>query len=145
MAISGQLVGRVKIRGYNYAILHWAMHWVVAGFLYFAVQPDLTLNMWKALPIVLGTIVIDLDHFSLWRKEGIRGYLKLRSIEEFGKPRRYPMHNFFFIIGSLGGSMLLMIRDFFPFGLFSAAVALHLLWDFAEDILIFGMGYGHWI
>ena len=145
MAIIGLRITRFKISGYKYAMMHTVMHIVLAGLLYFAVQPDLEVNMSKLIPIVLGTAIIDADHVPLWRERGIRGYLKLRSMEEFGKPRRYMMHNFFFLIGSLGGSMLLMIRDFFPVGLFCAALALHLLWDFVEDILIFDMGYGHWI
>lgn len=145
MAISGLRVTRFKISGKRYAALHSAMHLVLAGLLYFAVQPDLSLDMEKLATIALGTMIVDLDHMPLWRERGIRGYLKLRSMEEFGKPRRYALHNFFFLIGSLGGSLLIMISDFFLLGLFSASFALHLIWDFSEDIMIFDMGYGHWI
>ena len=145
MAIHKSVVRRFNISGYNYALLHVAMHLVLAGFLYFAVQPDLSINFPKLVPIVLGLALVDLDHIPLWVERGIRGYLKLRSMEEFGKPRRYFMHNFFFIIGSFGGSLLVMLHDFYPIGLFFLSMALHLLWDFFEDIIIFGMGYRHWI
>jgi hypothetical protein len=145
MAISRFRVTRFKISGYKYAMMHSAMHVVLAALLYFAVQPDLEVNMTKVLPILMGMVIVDFDHIPIWRERGIRGYLKLRSMEEFGKPRRYAMHNFFFLIGSLGGSLLLMLSDFFPIGLFSASLAVHLLWDFLEDMLIFDMGYGHWI
>ncbi len=145
MTIRKVVVNRFNVSGYTYAMMHSAMHIAIAGLLYFAVQPDLSINMIKLLPIVLGTGVVDLDHIPLWRERGIRGYLKLRSMEEFGKPRRYAMHNFFFILGSAGGTSLLIINDFFVVGLFSAALLLHLLWDFLEDIFVFGMGYRHWI
>jgi|GEM_PF-5638765 len=145
MTTSKLIVERFKITGYNYALLHIAMHLVLAGLLYFAFQPDLSFNFEKFLAIAIGTVLVDLDHMSLWVERGVRGYLRLRSVEEFGKPRRYIMHNFFFIIGSVGGSMLIILKDFFLVGLFSAALALHLLWDFFEDIVIFDMGYRHWI
>lgn len=145
MAIARLRTRRVKISGYRYAMMHSAMHVVLAGLLYFAVQPDLIFKMEKFVPVLLGTVLVDFDHIPIWRERGIRGYLKLRSMDEFGKPRRYKLHNFFLVIGSLGGSLLMMFDSFFYIGLFFASLAVHLLWDFLEDILIFDMGYGHWI
>lgn len=145
MSIARLRTRRVKISGYRYAIIHSAMHVVLAGLLYFAVQPDLITNLPKMLPILVGMVIVDLDHIPIWRERGIRGYLKLRSMEEFGKPRRYALHNFFTMVASLAGSLLMLFSEFFTIGLFFASLAVHLLWDFLEDILIFDMGYGHWI
>lgn len=145
MAIRKHIVNRFNISGNAYALLHSAMHVVLASLLYFVVQPDLLINMEKLVPIFIGMVIVDLDHIPLWRERGIRGYLKLRSMEEFGKPRRYMMHNFFLIVGSIGGSFLLILSEFFSIGLFSASLLIHLLWDLFEDITIFDMGYRHWI
>ena len=131
--------------GYSYALLHTAMHGVLMGILYLIVQPDLSIDLYKIGLIIFGTILIDLDHVPLWLEKGLKGYLELRSVEEFGKPRRYFAHNFFVIIASLGGSLFMLLSDFFPLGLISAAIAVHLLWDLLEDLIVFDMGYGHWI
>ena len=145
MAIRKKIIDRFDVSGNTYAVLHAAMHLVAAGLLYLIFQPNLSINLTKLIPIALGTVVVDLDHIPLWIEKGLRGYLKLRSMEEFGKPRRYAIHNFFFLIGSLGGCLFLMLPETIPLGLFSAAFAIHLIWDFLEDIVIFDMGYGHWI
>lgn len=135
----------MKIIGYNYALIHIAVHILIAGLLYFAVQPDLSIDYTKFAIIALGTAVVDLDHVALWKERGIKGYLELRSIEEFGKARKYKFHNLMVLFGTFGGSLLVLVYDYFLIGLFFVAVAVHLLWDFFEDIVIFKMGYGHWI
>jgi len=135
----------MKTIGYNYAIVHVAVHLLIAGLLYFAVQPDLELNYTKFAIIALGTAVVDLDHVPLWKERGIKGYLELRSIEEYGKPRKYKFHNLMVLFGTFGGSLLILVNVYFLIGLFFAAAALHLLWDLLEDLMIFKMGYGHWI
>lgn len=140
----------MKIIGYNYALVHIAVHLLVAGLLYFAVQPDLSLdfaklNFTKLAIIGAGTAVVDLDHLLLWKEKGISGYLYLRTILEFGKPRKYKAHNLMVLFGAFGGSLLILVYDYFLIGLFFVAVMLHLLWDFLEDIVIFKMGYRHWI
>jgi hypothetical protein len=135
----------MKVMGYNYAAIHVMVHIVVALLLYVAVQPDLSLNMLKLAIIAAGTAVVDLDHVFLWKERGIRGYLKLRSVEEYGKPRRYKFHNFMVICGLFGGSLLIVVNDYYLIGLFFAAALLHTLWDLIEDLVIFRMGYGHWI
>lgn len=135
----------MKIIGYNYALIHIAAHLLAAGLLYFAVQPDLSINLAKFALIALGTAVVDLDHIFLWKDLGLKGYLKLRSIEEFGKPRKYKFHNLMVIFGAFGGSLLILVYEYFFIGLFFVAMSLHLLWDFFEDIIVFKMGYRHWI
>lgn len=130
---------------YNYAITHIAVHMLIAVVIYFTVQLELTLDYVKLLLIGLGTAVVDLDHLMLWREKGMTGYLYLRTVLEFGKPRKYGFHNFMILFGTFGGSLLILVYDYFYIGLFFAAAALHLLWDLAEDLLIFKMGYRHWI
>ena len=136
---------KLRIIGYNYAAIHVFIHLIFAGLLYYAVQPDLATNYVKLALIVIGTAAVDVDHIPLWRDKGLKGYLEMRSIEEFGKPRKYGLHNLTILVISLGGSILIIIGDYFFIGLLSSAVALHLLWDFIEDVLFFKMGYKHWL
>lgn len=135
----------MKIIGYNYAAIHVIVHLVVAFLLYLCVQPDLSLDVMTLIAIAFGTAVVDLDHVFLWKDIGIRDYLKLRSVEEYGKPRRYKFHNFMVMCGLFGGSLLVLVNDYYLIGLVFVAALLHMLWDFIEDIAVFRMGYGHWI
>ena len=135
----------MKIIGYNYAIIHTMVHLFLAGLLYYAVQPDLSLDYVKIAVIAIGTAIPDSDHIPLWFERGVKGYLELRSIEEFGKPRKYALHNLMLVFLLIGASSLIVVKDYFLIGLFSTATVLHLLWDFAEDVFIFKMGYRHWI
>ena len=135
----------MKIIGYNYAVIHTAVHLLFAGILYYSVQPDLALDYAKLAAVALGTAVVDLDHMSLWLEKGFKGYLELRSIEEFGKPRKYAFHTLMLVFLLIGASSLVVVRDYFFIGLFASAAVLHLAWDFAEDVFIFKMGYRHWI
>lgn len=136
---------KLRIMGYNYALVHVAVHVVLAAALYFAVQPDLALDAGKAAAVALGTAALDFDHVPLWMDVGIGGYLKLRTIEEYGKPRKYKLHNLMVLFVALGGSLLVAVSEYFLIGLFSAAVVLHIAWDLAEDVVVFKMGYRHWI
>lgn len=135
----------VKLIKYNYAFVHVAVHLLAAAALYFAVNPSLTLDAGKAAAIALGTAAMDLDHVPLWLNVGIRGYLQLRTVEEYGKPRRYALHNFMVFFAALGGSLAMALSEYFLLGLFFAAVAAHIAWDFIEDVAVFKTGYRHWI
>lgn len=130
---------------YNYVFVHVAVHLAVAAALYFVVNPSLTLDVGKAAAVALGTAALDLDHVPLWLSVGIRGYLKLRTVEEYGKPRRYALHNFIVLFAALGGSLAMALNDYFLIGLFFSAVVAHIAWDFLEDIAVFKTGYRHWI
>lgn len=135
---------------YSYAAVHIAVHLLLAGLLYFVVQPDLlfdytAIDYTKLVIIAFGTAVVDLDHVLLWKERGIRGYLRLRAFVEYGKPRRYKFHNLLVLFAAFGGSLSTLVYDYFLIGLFFVAIALHLLWDLFEDLVIFKMGYGHWI
>ena len=130
---------------YNYVFIHVAVHLAVAALLYFAVHPALTLDIVKLATVVFGMAALDLDHIPLWTRVGLVGYLKLRSVEEYGKARKYPLHNFMVFFIALGGSLLIALDEFFLVGLFFSAVVLHIAWDFLEDVVIFKTGYRHWI
>ena len=135
----------MKIVGYNYAAVHIIMHIVIAFILYLSVEQDFSWDFAKLAVIAAGTAVVDLDHIFLWKEKGIKGYLELRSIEEYGKPRSYKFHNLMVFCGFFGGSLLLVVNDYYLIGLFFAAALLHMVWDLFEDLVIFRMGYGHWI
>ncbi len=134
----------MKVIGYNYAAVHMMVHLLLAAVLYFAVQ-GFSIDYVKLAVVAVGTAIVDIDHVILWKEKGIRGYLQLRSVEEYGKPRRYMLHNLISIFALLGGSTLMVVNSYFLVGLFFAAALVHMLWDFLEDILVFRMGYGHWI
>ncbi len=135
----------MKIIGYNYAVIHVFVHLLVMFLLYFAIQPDLSLDYVKMALIIAGTFVMDLDHIPLWMDKGVMGYLELRTIEEYGKPRKYRFHNLMILLLLLGGSSLVILQDYFFIGLFCASASLHLLWDLFEDVVVFKIGYRHWI
>lgn len=63
---------------------------------------------------------------------------------EFGKPRKYFLHNLVVMFISLICSVLVFYQQYFVFGVFSLAVASHLAWDFFEDVVVFKMGIKHW-
>lgn len=125
--------------GLKYSFIHTLVHLLLIATIYFVFKLD-----WFNLIIVfVGSTIIDLDHIPLWRKHGIIGYLHLRSEKEFGKPRKYPLHNFLVLLLSTIGS-LLIFTQFFTLGIFSLALSLHLWFDLLEDIIIFRMNTKHW-
>jgi len=135
----------MAVRGYKYAFIHLFVHVIIAGLLYFVVQSDMSVDYSKLIFIAIGTAAIDLDHILLWKERGLVGYLKLRSIEEFGKPRKYKFHNLMVLFIAFGGALTIFIYEYFLIGLFFAAMSLHLLWDLFEDLVIFRMSYRHWL
>lgn len=92
----------------------------------------------------LATAIVDLDHFQLWLKEGIRGYLFLRTITEFGKPRSYAFHKFYVLIPAAICSIFLS-HHFLFLSIACTSITFHLLWDLLEDVGIFKMGIMHWL
>jgi hypothetical protein len=135
----------LNIKGRPYIFIHLGVHLLLSGLMYFVLVPDLRIDPVKIAIIVLGTGIVDLDHIKLWKDVGIRGYLKLRSEEEFGIARKYPLHNLMLMFVAFGGSLLLLVNEYSPVGIFFGSVALHLFWDFFEDVAIFRTGYRHWI
>jgi len=124
----------------KYPLFHIAVHLMIILAIFYAFQ----LNALNFFVLLLGTAFVDLDHLPLWLKRGIRGYLYLRNVKELGKPRKYLLHNFVVMPTFLICSSLVFYPQYFIFGVFSLGIASHLLWDFAEDILIFKMGINHW-
>ena len=126
---------------YPYAAFHWIIHLISA----LAVAYFFANQISGYLAAVLANIVIDSDHLPLVFKTGIRGYLRLRLVTEFSRPRKYPMHNLPAIVATftVGTWQLLLGNSFYATAIL--AVALHLLWDFAEDAVLFKIGIKHWL
>jgi hypothetical protein len=116
------------------------VHVLLVLAIYFALQ----LNTLNFFVLLLGTVLIDLDHLPLWFKNGIRGYLYLRNVKEVGKPRKYFLHNLVTLPTFLICSVLVFYQQYFVFGIFSLGAAAHLGWDFFEDVAIFKMDINHW-
>ena len=95
--------------------------------------------------LFLSTALVDLDHLQLWIKQGMRGYLLLRSVAELGKPRKYAFHKLYILfIAGIAAAVLIYNNSLLPAVAFTA-VALHLSWDLFEDMIIFKTGINHWI
>lgn len=95
--------------------------------------------------VILANIIIDLDHLPLVFRRGIRGYWALRTLTEFAKPRKYPMHNLPAVIATFVVGTWQFISGNILYAVAVLAVTLHLLWDFAEDTILFKMGIKHWL
>jgi hypothetical protein len=125
--------------GLKYAFFHWLVHILLA----FILASFVASNFSEYLLIFLFTFLIDFDHFSLIKKHGIFGTIWLRAVTEFKKPRKYILHNFYFIVFLSLFSLIFYFLNFSAWK-FALAVLLHLLWDLFEDAIIFKMGVGHW-
>jgi hypothetical protein len=94
--------------------------------------------------LLAGAVFVDSDHIPLLFKKGIKGYFYLRSVKEKGVPRKYFLHNLVVMPTFMICSALAFYPQYFTFGVFSLGIASHLLWDFAEDVLVFRMGISYW-
>lgn len=127
--------------GLKYALLHALVHLSLA----LAIGYFLNLNFSGYLIALLATFLIDLDHISLIRKYGIKGSIYLRTVLEFSKPRKYPLHNIATIIVSGILTFTSFYHRFLFLGVVFLAVFLHMLWDLLEDVIVFKMGIKHWM
>jgi len=125
---------------YKYALFHTSVHVLLALAIYFVFQ----LNAFNFFVMLLGTALIDLDHIPLLFRKGMMGYLYIRTVIEFRKPRKYFLHNLVVLPTFLICSILAFYQQYFVFGIFSLGAASHLIWDFFEDVVIFKMGIKHW-
>ena len=125
---------------FKYVLFHILIHFLLIG----ALTLFLGINMFNFFIIFSSSWILDLDHLSLLKKKGVKGYLILRSDTEFGKPRNYFLHNFVMLSVAILGSTLVLVPQFLILGVCFLSMASHLLWDIAEDALIFGMGINHW-
>jgi hypothetical protein len=125
--------------GLKYAFFHWFVHLLLA----FTLAALVASNFSEYFLIFLFTFLIDLDHMPLIRKHGIFGTIWLRAVTEFKKPRKYFMHNIYFVF-----LLFLLVLVSFHFKFFAwkifLAILIHLLWDLFEDVIIFKMGIEHW-
>ncbi|MEM7821566.1 MAG: hypothetical protein QXX38_02005 [Candidatus Aenigmatarchaeota archaeon] len=124
-----------------YVLIHSFIHL----FLVFLIVVLLKLDWYHTLIAFIATCAVDLDHTLLVLKNGIKGYLFLRAVTEFRKPRKYFLHNFFSIFFSFLFSFLIFSESMFAVGIACLSIFFHLLWDFFEDVFIFKMGIKHWL
>jgi len=124
--------------GFKYAIFHWSFHLLPTILFYFIFK----LNFFEFFLVLVAAGIVDIDHLPRIRKKGLVGWAK--ESMNFHIPRRYPLHNFLAIPIFLLLSLFIFYPEFFLIGLSSLAITLHLLWDFFEDIFIFGMRIKHW-
>lgn len=126
--------------GLKYAFFHIGVHLLLASLIYFLFRPN-TIGL---IVILLGTVLIDLDHLSLWFKHGIKGYLYLRAVTEFGKPRKFFLHNFYVIALTGISTFIFLYYQFLILGIIFVAIFIHELFDLFEDVVVFNMGTKHW-
>lgn len=126
---------------WKYIVLHSLAHLLIASAVcYFFSLPPL-----QCLLVFFVSVIIDIDHLPLVVKYGVLGYLRLRSEEEFGKPRRYALHNVYVIQISIILSVILgFLGQMFVSIVLMSAVA-HLAWDLFEDAKILKMKIDHWL
>ena len=127
--------------GTDYLIFHWIVHFLLVLLLYNL----FSFNLKVLLVALVGTILMDVDHLPSLRKLGIKKYVYLRGVVEFGKPRKYFLHNLFTIAFLSGGCFLMLTQSTFYFGVLCLSMLLHLLWDLFEDVFLFKKGIEHWL
>lgn len=120
--------------GYAYGVFHWAVHFLLA----FVLAILLDLNRSGYLLVFSATVFVDLDHVPAMLRDGIKNILS------FDKAMKFPLHNLYFLGFCFVLSIILLIDSFLFLGSVFAAVALHMVWDLAEDMIIFKMGMNHW-
>jgi len=95
-------------------------------------------NFLDVFLVLVISSLIDLDHLFVLKKFGFKKYIWTE------KRLIAPLHNFFFL------SVLAILSAFF--GLFASkilgiiifSVVLHIIWDIAEDVLIFKTSFRRW-
>lgn len=126
---------------WKYIFLHSLVHLLIAS----AVCYFFSLAPVQCLLVFFVSVLIDIDHLPLVVKHGIPGYLKLRSGKEFGKPRKYALHNVYLIQISIVISVILAFIDQIFISIVLMSVVAHLAWDLFEDAKILKMKIDHWL
>jgi hypothetical protein len=79
----------------------------------------------------LDTCLVDIDHLGIICKNGIK------SVLDFARMRKYPLHNLrFMIVFSFLTTISFAYQQILLSSFFTAMV-LHLVWDLLEDVVIF--------
>lgn len=137
---------------WKYGIFHWFVHYfltwtIIVGsgtHIFPVILPlDLfgTVFQVNVLDIFLGcliTTVIDIDHLPIVFKFGFRRVV-------FGQKRMVqPLHNFFFLafFSILAAIFALFLSK--DIAVFIFIIALHMIWDIAEDVLMFKTSFRRW-
>lgn len=124
--------------GIKYLLFHSLFHLFLIAIIYFVFQLDLL----GLVAVFLVSAFIDADHLPFLKRHGLRYWFKISW--KTHEPRKYPLHNFLTIVIFSAASFLVLSEKYFFIGILSLSAALHLWFDFLEDVLIFDMGIKHW-
>lgn len=125
--------------GFKYFLFHSFVHLFLIELIYFTFD----LNIYQLFLIFFFSVIIDVDHLPFIMSHGIKYWFKISW--DTHEPRAYPLHKFLIIVIFSVGAFLVLLPQFFIFGVCSLSVSLHLLWDLFEDAIIFKMGVKHWM
>lgn len=126
--------------GLKYAAIHMSIHFLTPV----AIAYFFNLNLFQFAIALAGALILDIDHYFLVLRHGIKGAFSAVVLHGYGKIRKYPLHNFITIAITALGSFLVSQPTFFLVGIFSLGAFMHLLWDFLEDVLIFRVKPDNW-
>jgi hypothetical protein len=135
-----------------YGLFHWAIHFLLtiliiwtSGIEIFPLYAFITIygrefsvNIVDYLVAILITMLIDLDHITVWRKVGIKRVVHVQ------KKLISPVHNFFFlsffsILAAISSLFLSKVA-----GVLLFVIVAHMLWDIYEDVFIFQVSFRRW-
>lgn len=127
--------------GVGYLLFHGFVHLLIIALIFYVFQLDY-LNLFL---VFLTSALVDADHLPFIKKYGWKHWFKIAW--KTHEPRGYPLHNIFILAIFLVVSLLILILypQFFILGILLLSVALHLVWDLFEDVVIFKMGIKHWL
>lgn len=123
-----------------YGIFHWIVHLVLSAGLVLLSGFNVFSNslLFNVIFVFLFSSLIDLDHISKLRKLGAKDVIKAEKIIPD------PLHNFFilFVFSALSAISAIFFSRIAAVLLLS--IALHISWDFFEDIAIFKIDAQRW-
>ena len=115
------------------------LHALIHAILVYLIIRGLRLDLIGAIFAIIGGFIVDVDHVPILLKRGVRGYIYLRTVLERNRPRKYKLHNVATILLSLTLSLLALSPLTFYVGVFFFSMLLHLIFDFFEDFLVYGV------
>ena len=122
-----------------YGIFHWIVHILLTASLVLIFNISIIANpVLNMVTLILISALIDLDHIPVLLRLGPNGLLKAE------KRVPSPFHTFFFILLFALVSALLFIFQSTTLAVIALSVVFHLLWDFTEDVTIFGIKTDRW-
>ncbi|MDI6798911.1 MAG: hypothetical protein QMD12_02870 [Candidatus Aenigmarchaeota archaeon] len=122
---------------FKYFLFHGSAHLLFIALIYFVFK----LSWLGLLLVFFSATIIDADHLPFIKRKGIKNWIRVWRSHI---PKSYPLHNFLTILIFFIASFLIFNKESFILGICSLSAALHLIWDFVEDVFIFKIGIKHW-